>query len=119
MKQWHTSKHRSTFNILGASRQVQAAMMSLPPGAKSETSVENEHPRAEQWLYVISGTGIARIGRSREAIRTVGLKKGMLLLIEKRELHQIENTGKQLLKTINFYSPPAYTDQEEPKASVK
>lgn len=119
MKLWHTSTHRSKFDILGSSNDLQAAMMSLPSGSKSEESVTNEHPKAEQWLYVISGTGIARIGRNRRTIRAVALKKGTLLLIEKRELHQIENTGKQFLKTINFYSPPAYTEVEELKAGVK
>ena len=29
--------------------------------------------------------------------------------------HQIRNTGRGLLVTINFYSPPAYTDDGEPK----
>jgi hypothetical protein len=30
-------------------------------------------------------------------------------LIEKREPHQITNTGNTLLFTVNFYVPPAYT----------
>jgi mannose-6-phosphate isomerase-like protein (cupin superfamily) len=32
-----------------------------------------------------------------------------LLLIEHGDQHEIRNTGRGLLKTLNFYSPPAYT----------
>ncbi len=31
-----------------------------------------------------------------------------LLLIERHENHQVRNTGRGLLKTLNFYSPPAF-----------
>jgi mannose-6-phosphate isomerase-like protein (cupin superfamily) len=37
------------------------------------------------------------------------LKRHSLLLIEHGEQHQIRNTGRENLKTLNFYSPPAYT----------
>jgi oxalate decarboxylase/phosphoglucose isomerase-like protein (cupin superfamily) len=31
------------------------------------------------------------------------------LLIEERDRHEIRNTGRGLLKTLNYYAPPAYT----------
>ncbi|RYE65571.1 MAG: cupin domain-containing protein, partial [Rhizobiaceae bacterium] len=34
---------------------------------------------------------------------------GSLLLIERGERHEIRNTGDAPLVTINFYTPPAYT----------
>jgi mannose-6-phosphate isomerase-like protein (cupin superfamily) len=37
------------------------------------------------------------------------LKAGTLLLIEHGDQHEIRNTGRELLKTLNLYSPPAYT----------
>jgi mannose-6-phosphate isomerase-like protein (cupin superfamily) len=42
------------------------------------------------------------------------LNAGSLLLIERGESHEIRCTGDEPLRTINFYSPPAYDDQGEP-----
>ena len=33
----------------------------------------------------------------------------MLILIERGEKHEIRNNGRSLLRTLNFYVPPAYT----------
>jgi len=98
-----TKSHRSPFRVLTSTDSAQAAMMVLPPG-RSTGEKQNEHPRAEQWLYVISGTGRARVGR-----RSVKLTEGSLLLVEQNEEHQVENTGRSRpLVTLNFYVPPAY-----------
>ena len=104
MRHMHTGSHRSFFRVLTSSGSAQAAMMVLKPG-QSTGEKQNEHPRAEQWLYVISGAGRARVGR-----RSVKLKEGSLLLVEQNEEHQVENTGrKKPLVTLNLYVPPAYT----------
>jgi hypothetical protein len=86
------------------------------PGDVSDDAVSNEHPTSEQWLYLISGTGQARIGKRHSSVRTVKLRAQSLLLIEKGELHQIKNTGRQPLQTINFYfyGPPAYNKDGQP-----
>jgi len=76
--------------------------MVLPPG-KAEGDAHNRHRGADQWLFVESGTGMARVNGRRHA-----LKPGTLLLIEKGDEHEIRNTGRSLLKTLNFYVPPAY-----------
>ena len=89
-------------------------MMTLRPGQSSSEEPENEHPKAEQWLYVISGSGKAKVGR-----RRVQIKMGSLLLIERREPHQITNTGRSALVTLNLYVPAAYDKHAEVKASVK
>ena len=108
MRHINTSSHRSFFRVLASSDSAQAAMMVLRPG-QSTGEKENEHPRAEQWLYVVSGTGRARVGK-----RSIKLKDGSLLLVEQNEEHQVENTGrKKPLVTINLYVPPAYTPQGE------
>ena len=44
-----------------------------------------------------------------EALFWLALAAGSLLLIERGEAHEIRNTGRTPLKTVNFYSPPAYT----------
>jgi mannose-6-phosphate isomerase-like protein (cupin superfamily) len=36
------------------------------------------------------------------------LSAGALLLIERGDLHEVRSTGKEPLRTLNFYVPPAY-----------
>ncbi|MCE9552205.1 MAG: cupin domain-containing protein [Planctomycetes bacterium] len=73
-----------------------------PPG--------NEHSRSEQWLLVVSGSGKAVVNG-----RRIALRRHSLLLINKGESHQITNTGRKKLITLNFYAPPAYDAQGEPR----
>jgi mannose-6-phosphate isomerase-like protein (cupin superfamily) len=109
VKSIQTRRHRRrSFAVLHATRTSQAAMMTLAPGAESSESSSNEHAWAEQWLYVVSGTGSARIGR-----RTVPLREGVLVLIERREPHVIR-AGRSRLVTMNVYVPPAYDAEGEP-----
>jgi mannose-6-phosphate isomerase-like protein (cupin superfamily) len=114
MKHIKTSGHRKMFSPLIQSTSVQAAMMVLKPGQSSSDEPENEHPRAEQWLYVVSGSAKARVG-----VRSIRLNPGSLLLIEKGESHKITAAGKTSLVTVNFYAPPAYTADGEVKPAVK
>jgi mannose-6-phosphate isomerase-like protein (cupin superfamily) len=100
---------RRGFAVLHATRSSQAATMTLRPGATSSEDSANEHAWAEQWLYVVSGTGTARVSG-----RTVRLREGSLLLIGKREPHVIRNTGRTDLVTVNVYVPPAYRPDGEP-----
>jgi mannose-6-phosphate isomerase-like protein (cupin superfamily) len=100
---------RRGFAVLHATRSSQAATMTLRPGATSSEDSANEHAWAEQWLYVVSGTGTARVSG-----RTVRLREGSLLLIGKREPHVIRNTGRTDLVTLNVYVPPAYRADGEP-----
>lgn len=110
MKTFDTRKHRRrSFSVLGRTRTSQAATMTLRPGGTSSEDSSNEHAWAEQWLYVVSGTGEARI-----AGRSVKLRAGTLVLIEKRDPHLIKNTGRTNLVTMNVYAPPAYSADGEP-----
>lgn len=115
MKLIKTGTKRGQFDLLIATRELQAAKMTLPPGGTSDSKPGNEHRRSEQWLYVISGTGEAVIGKKSDSLRRVPLTRHSLLLIEKGELHQIKNTGRRPFATINFYAPPAYDADGEPK----
>ena len=114
MRHLSTSAVRSYFKVLTSSRSAQVAMMTLRAGQSSSDSVENEHPKCEQWLFVIAGSGRAIVGKSR-----VQIKENSLLLIEKGEPHQVTNTGRKALVTLNFYCPPAYDDQGEVKPSAE
>jgi mannose-6-phosphate isomerase-like protein (cupin superfamily) len=88
--------------------RAQAATMVLAPG-DAEGGPDNRHRGSDQWLYVISGRGSATVGRRRQALRA-----GTLLLIERGTTHEIRNTGRTPLKTLNLYVPPAYTTSSEP-----
>jgi mannose-6-phosphate isomerase-like protein (cupin superfamily) len=91
------------FRVAIGNRRCQAAEMVIPPG-DAEGGPDNRHRGADQWLYVVSGTGVARIKGKRYA-----LKEGVLMLIEHGDQHEIRNNGRTALKTLNIYSPPAYT----------
>ncbi len=96
------------FRVAFAVRKVQAAEMVIAPG-DSEGGPDNRHRGADQWLFVVSGTGVAVVEGSRQP-----LAAGSLICIERGERHEIRNTGRTLLKTVNLYSPPAYDQEEEP-----
>jgi len=98
------------FRVAFGVRRVQAAEMVLAPG-DSEGGPDNRHRGADQWLYVVSGTGLAIVDGRRQRLRA-----GSLLVIERGERHEIRNTGRTLLKTVNLYTPPAYRDDGEPLA---
>lgn len=104
-----TRTRRREFAVLHRTRTSQAATMTLAPGAESSEQTANEHAWAEQWLYVVEGTGSARISG-----RTVKLKPGSLVLIERREPHVIRAGARSRLVTFNVYVPPAYGPDGEP-----
>lgn len=96
------------YRVAFTNRRSQAAEMVLAPG-DTEGGKDNRHRGADQWLYVLSGTGAATVNGKR-----VGLSEGTLLLIEQGDKHEIRNTGRTLLRTLNFYAPPAFTKNGDP-----
>jgi len=98
---------QSDFEVAFAVRNVQAAGMTLAPGANTG-GPHNRHGGADQWLYVVSGTGLAVVDGVQQP-----LQSGSLLVIEHGETHEIRCTGAEPLRTVNFYSPPAYDDDGE------
>jgi mannose-6-phosphate isomerase-like protein (cupin superfamily) len=102
MKQKHL-RFGKGFRIAVDNARAQAAEMVIEPGG-AEGGPTNRHRGADQWLFVVSGTGMARING-----RRVPLRPGTLMLIEHRDTHEIKNTGRTLLRTLNMYVPPAYT----------
>ncbi len=91
------------FHVAFGNRRAQAATMVISPG-DAEGGPSNRHRGADQWLYVLSGTGSAKVGGKARPLR-----RGTLLLIERGTTHEIRNTGRTKLKTLNIYVPPAYT----------
>jgi oxalate decarboxylase/phosphoglucose isomerase-like protein (cupin superfamily) len=56
-------------------------------------------------MFVLAGTVVVTIGKSRRALRLVPIRVNSLLLIEKRKLHQIKNTGKRPMSALSFIRP--------------
>lgn len=104
-----TLKFGEGFRVAFEVRKAQAAEMVIAPG-DSEGGEDNRHRGADQWLFVLSGTGVATVEG-----RRIPLKAGTLLVIEKGERHEVRNTGRTLLKTLNFYYPPAFAKDGDPK----
>jgi mannose-6-phosphate isomerase-like protein (cupin superfamily) len=96
------------FTVALRNARAQAATMVIAPG-DAEGGPDNRHRGSDQWLFVLSGSGRATLGRRRQ-----GLRAGTLLLIERGTTHEIRNTGRTPLKTLNLYVPPAYTPSGEP-----
>jgi mannose-6-phosphate isomerase-like protein (cupin superfamily) len=101
------------FRVAFGNRRAQAAEMVLAPG-DCEGGPGNRHSGADQWLYVIAGSGRAIVNGRRFA-----LGRGKLLLIERGDQHQIRNSGRGLLRTLNIYVPPAYTADGDERPAGK
>jgi mannose-6-phosphate isomerase-like protein (cupin superfamily) len=93
------------FRVLIGDQHSQAASMVIEPG-DSEGGPDNRHGGADQWLYVDSGTGEARING-----HVYPLQAGSLILIQRGDRHELRNTGSTPMKTLNFYVPPAYSSE--------
>jgi mannose-6-phosphate isomerase-like protein (cupin superfamily) len=93
---------RKGFRVGIGNERSQCAVMVLAPGG-SEGDSENRHRAADQWLFVLSGSGVAAVNE-----RAVTLRAGTCMLIERGDRHKIENTGRTPLRTISVYVPPAY-----------
>jgi len=93
------------FRVSLMNARAEAAEMVIA-GGDSEGSSTNHHQRSDQWLFVVAGSGIARVNGKRYRLRP-----GSLMLIEHGDRHEIRNEGEELLKTLNFYTPPGYDGQ--------
>jgi len=76
--------------------------MVIPPG-DCEGGPDNRHRGADQWLFVVSGRGVAIVNGKRYPLRDRSL-----VLIERGDTHEIRNSGRTPLETVNIYVPPAY-----------
>jgi len=101
----------AAFRVVQGNRCSQAAEMVLGRG-KTEGGPDNRHRGSDQWLYVVSGTGAAIVSGKRYPLRA-----GTLILIEHGDTHEIRNTSRQPLRTLNVYVPPAYRKSGDPLPS--
>jgi mannose-6-phosphate isomerase-like protein (cupin superfamily) len=99
------------FHVAVTNRRAQVASMTLVNG-DSEGDSHNRHRGADQCLFVVRGTGTARVNGKRYPLRP-----GTVLLIEHGDRHEIV-AGRGRLETVNVYVPPGYTTEgdELPRA---
>lgn len=91
------------FRVVAGNRRAQAATMVIEPGG-TQGGPDNRHRGADQWRYVVEGTGTAVVRGKKQPLRP-----GTLLLIEAGETHEIRASKGEPLRTVNVYVPPAYT----------
>jgi mannose-6-phosphate isomerase-like protein (cupin superfamily) len=101
------------FAVSIGNKRSQAAEMVISPG-KSEGGSDNRHGGADQWLFVVAGSGLAIVNG-----HSYKLRSGSLFLIERGDMHEIRSTGRSKLKTLNIYVPPAYDHAGQELASAK
>ena len=102
MKTIRADSAKGFFHVVAGTPRSQAATMVLMPG-QATGGDDNVHAASDQWLYVIAGHGEATVNG-----RRVDIETGELLLIEAGERHEIRNTGREPLVTVNVYAPPEY-----------
>ena len=75
------------FAVSIGNQRSQAAQMVIA-GGESEGGADNRHGGADQWLFVVSGSGVATVGGRRYPLRARSL-----ILIERGEIHEIPRNG--------------------------
>jgi mannose-6-phosphate isomerase-like protein (cupin superfamily) len=88
------------FRVVLGNRRVQAAQMVIAPGG-AEGGPENRHKGADQWLFVLAGRGVAKVGT-----RRIALRRGTLLLIEHGERHEIRKCESSAAADLKFLFAP-------------
>jgi mannose-6-phosphate isomerase-like protein (cupin superfamily) len=78
--------------------QYSCGMAIIPAGHIHE---EHAHPTSEELIYVVSGTGDAKIGGVEFVVGP-----GQIIAIDKGEAHQFFNTGPDELRLLWIYAPP-------------
>jgi len=99
------------FHVALTNRRAQVTSMTLMNGDREGDS-QNRHRGADQCLFVVRGSGTARVNGKRYPLRP-----GTVLLIEHGDRHEII-AGQGRLETLNVYVPPAYASDgdELPRA---
>lgn len=96
----HSLEFDRFFDVVTESDEAQIAQMTLGPG-RATGGPDNYHAEADQWLFVVSGSGVATVDGDE-----IRVEADDLLRIEAGERHEIENDGDQPLETLNIYTPP-------------
>jgi len=84
-----------------------SALMVLKPGTFREL---HWHPNADEWQYVVSGSGQLTLFGSHGRVRTMDYDKGKVAFIKQGYGHFIENTGNEEMKILILFNSPDYQE---------
>lgn len=84
-----------------------SALMVLKPGALREM---HWHPNADEWQYVMSGTGRVTLFGSHGRVKTMDYNQGKIAFIKQGYGHYIENTGNDDLNVLILFNSPSYQE---------
>ena len=84
------------FKVAIGNKRSQAAQMVLEPG-ETEGGNDNHHRGADQWLYVVSGSGVAAVDGKR-----IPLSPDTLVLIEKARITKFGTQGRRPFRQSIF-----------------
>ena len=94
------------FRVVLGNARSQAAQMTL--GARRDRGRPGQPaPRCRPVAVRRVGEGV----RPRSRASPVELREGTLAADRGGDTHEIRNTGREPLRTLNVYIPPAYTDE--------
>ena len=91
-----------TRDTVGAEHSVFGITV-FPPGSKHDI---HRHPNAEEFEYLVSGRGIARVGDT-----DVELGPGEVVFVPKNDYHGFENTGDEPVFMVWGYAGAASLDE--------
>jgi mannose-6-phosphate isomerase-like protein (cupin superfamily) len=83
------------------SKNISVGLSIIPPGSSSNPHI---HKGEEEVFYVVSGKGKVMLNRKK-----FNIKPGTFIYIKPGTLHQLINTGKEVLKVHWAESPPHVT----------
>lgn len=84
-----------------------SALMTIKPGALREM---HWHPNADEWQFVIGGTGRVTIFGSHGRVKTMGYGPGKIAFIKQGYGHFIENSGDEELRILILFNSPEYQE---------
>jgi len=89
------------------SKTISAALVELLPGGLREL---HWHPNADEWMYVIEGTGRMTVFAAMGRARTYSLNPSDVAYIPKSMGHYVENNGNSTLRFLEMFKSDRFMD---------
>lgn len=85
---------------------LQVTLMCIPVGG--EIGLET-HPHLDQFLRIECGTGLTKMGRSRDSLTMqCKVSSGCAIIVPAGTWHNIVNIGNRPMKLYSIYAPPQH-----------
>lgn len=85
---------------------LQVTLMSIPVGGEIGLEI---HPNTDQFLRIESGTGLTKMGQSKDLLNYQSrVSDGYVIIIPAGTWHNLINTGNKPIKLYSIYAPPQH-----------